>query len=147
MTIPSGVTSIGYGVFRGCVSLTSISIPSGVTSIDEKAFSGCSGLTSVYAYAPVPVSVASDAFMGIDKDKCTLYVPQGSYMDYWLASGWDYFNNIVEFDATGIDSVTTNSDAKEVSRYSVDGQKLDAPVKGLNVVKYSDGSIKKVIVK
>jgi len=33
-----------------------------------------------------------------------------------------------------------------LSRYSVDGQKLDAPVKGMNIVKYSDGSIKKVAV-
>lgn len=94
-----------------------------------------------------PVALKADAFYSVDKEKCTLYVPQGSYTDYWFANGWDYFSKIEEFDATGIDSVTTKSDAKEVSRYSVDGQKLDAPIKGLNIVKYSDGSIKKVVVK
>ena len=107
------MTSIKDYAFKDCSSLTSLNIPAGVTSIGKKAFDGCSGLTSVYAYAPVPFSVSSDTFTGIDKDKCTLYVPQGSYTDYWFATGWDYFNNIVEFDATGIDSVTTNSDAKE----------------------------------
>ncbi len=147
MEIPSGITSIKDETFSGCSGLTSLSIPSGVASIGTKAFNGCSGLTSVYAYMPTPITLDAEAFYSADKDKCTLYVPQGSYLDYWFATGWDYFNNIVEFDATGIDSVTTKSDAKEVSRYSVDGQKLDAPVKGLNIVKYSDGSIKKVVVK
>lgn len=39
-----------------------------------------------------------------------------------------------------------HSEAKEVSRYSLDGQRLTAPVKGLNIVRYSDGTIKKEAV-
>ena len=58
-----------------------------------------------------------------------------------------YFENIVEFDATGIDKTTTSTDVEEVSRYSVNGQRLVGPTKGLNIVKYSDGSVKKVAVK
>ena len=57
-----------------------------------------------------------------------------------------YFENIVEFDATGIDKTTTSTDVEEVSRYSLNGQRLAVPVKGLNIVKYSDGSVKKVVV-
>lgn len=38
VTIPNGITSIGYGAFEGCVKLTTISIPDGVTSIGENAF-------------------------------------------------------------------------------------------------------------
>ena len=45
--IPSTVTSIGWGAFAGCSSLTSLTIPSSVTSIGGAAFAGCSGLTSV----------------------------------------------------------------------------------------------------
>ena len=45
--IPSSVTSIGYGAFASCSSLTSIAIPTSVTSFDEFAFSNCIGLTSV----------------------------------------------------------------------------------------------------
>ena len=69
----------------------------------------------------------------------------GNHDDYRL-SYFGYFENIVEFDATGIDKTTTSTDAKEVSRYSVNGQRLSAPSKGLNIVKYSDGSVKKVAV-
>ena len=47
VVIPDGVTSIGYGAFRGCSGLTSVTIPDSVTSIGGGAFSGCSGLTSI----------------------------------------------------------------------------------------------------
>ena len=42
---------------------------------------------------------------------------------------------------------TEASDAHEVARFTVDGKLIQTPQKGLNIVKYSDGSVKKVIVK
>ena len=145
LDIPSGVTEIGSSAFEGCSGLTSLDIPSGVTEIGRSAFSGCSGLTSIYVYAGKLPKMGSDVFNGCDSKKCIVYVPKGEYDDYWL-SEFGYFENIVEFAATGIDKVTTSTDAKELSRYSVNGQRLSAPAKGLNIVKYSDGSVKKVAV-
>ncbi|WP_317510923.1 leucine-rich repeat domain-containing protein [Segatella copri] len=144
-TIPSSVTSIGESVFFGCSGLTSFTIPSSVTSIGWGAFCGCSGLTSIYVYTEKLPNMGSDVFAGCDAKKCTVYVPKGTYDDYWL-SEFGYFENIVEFDPTGINNVITSNDAKELSRYSVNGQRLSAPTKGLNLVKYSDGSVKKVVV-
>ena len=88
-------------------------------------------------------------FEGVDAKKCTLYVPMGTRDDYRLrlSDFGYYFENIVEFDATGIDKTTTSTDVEEVARYSVNGQRLSAPTKGLNIVKYSDGSVKKVAVR
>ena len=145
LTIPSSVTSIGESVFFGCSGLTSFTIPSSVTSIGWGAFCGCSGLTSIYVYTEKLPNMGSDVFAGCDAEKCTVYVPKGTYDDYWL-SEFGYFENIVEFDPTGINNVITSNDAKELSRYSVNGQRLSAPTKGLNLVKYSDGSVKKVVV-
>ena len=145
LTIPSNVTSIGESAFYGCSGLTSFTIPSSVTSIGWGAFCGCSGLTSIYVYTEKLPNMGSDVFDGCDAKKCTVYVPKGTYDDYWL-SEFGYFENIVEYDPTGIDKVTTSTDAKELSRYSVNGQRLSAPAKGLNIVKYSDGSVKKVAV-
>ena len=145
LTIPSGVTSIRDYAFAGCCGLTSLTIPSGVTSIGKSAFEGCSGLTSIYAYLEKIPKLGSNVFTGCDAKNCILYVPTGTIDDYWL-SEFGYFEKIVEFDATGIDKVTTSTDAKEVSRYSANGQRLSAPAKGLNIVKYSDGSVKKVVV-
>ena len=145
LTIPSSVTSIGESAFFGCSGLTSFTIPSSVTSIGWGAFCGCSGLTSIYVYTEKLPNMGSDVFDGCDAKKCTVYVPKGTYDDYWL-SEFGYFENIVEFDPTGINNVITSNDAKELSRYSVNGQRLSAPTKGLNIVKYSDGSVKKVAV-
>ena len=48
LVIPDSVTTIGYGAFRYCTSLTSVVIPDSVTSIGSYAFSGCTSLTSIY---------------------------------------------------------------------------------------------------
>ena len=145
LTIPSSVASIGNYAFKGCSGLTSLTIHSGVTSIGDEAFSGCSGLTSIYACLEKIPKLGSNVFTGCDAKNCILYVPTGTYDDY-LVSEFGYFENIVEFDATGIDKVATSANVKEVSRYSANGQRLSAPAKGLNIVKYSDGSVKKVVV-
>ena len=145
LTIPSGVTSIGYSAFRGCSGLTNLTIPSSVTSIGKSAFRDCSGLTSIYVYPENLPELGIEIFTGCDAKNCTVYVPKGTY-DAYKSSEFGYFEKIVEFDATGIDKVTTSTNAKEVSRYSANGQRLSAPAKGLNIVKYSDGSVKKVAV-
>ncbi len=144
LTIPSSVTSIGNYAFVGCSGLTSLTIPSGVTSIGNYAFVGCSGLISIYAYMEKIPEFGYTVF-NCNAKNCTVYVPKGTY-DAYKSSEFGYFEKIVEFDASGIDKVTTSTNAKEVSRYSVNGQRLSAPAKGLNIVKYSDGSVKKVVV-
>ena len=145
LTIPSSVTSIGNYAFVGCSGLTSLTIPSSVTSIGDEAFRGCSGLTSIYVYPENLPELGYYVFNGCDAKNCTVYVPKGTY-DAYKSSEFGYFEKIVEFDASGIDKVTTSTNAKEVSRYSVNGKRLSAPAKGLNIVKYSDGSVKKVAV-
>ena len=138
---------VGCGIkyYLNDEEITSIVVPSSVTTLGMYAFQRCSNLLSVYVSWPTPIS-AYGTFSEANLGKCTLYVPQGTEQDYWLADVWGDFGKIVEFDATGIDKVTTSTDAKELSRYSVNGQRLSAPAKGLNIVKYSDGSVKKVVV-
>ena len=145
LNLPAGITSIDKYAFSGCSGLTSLTLPAGITWIGESAFSYCSGLTSIYVYAEKVPRIGRYAFEGCASRKCTLYVPKGTYDDYRL-SGFGYFENIVEFDATGIDKTTIATDVEEVSRYSLNGQRLVGPTKGLNIVKYSDGSVKKVAV-
>ena len=146
LTLPAGITSISDNAFYGCSGLTSLTLPAGITEIGSSAFSYCSGLTSIYVYSEKVPKIGSDVFYYVDKKKCTVYVPKGTYADY-RSSNFGYFENIVEFDPTGIDKTTTSTDVEEVSRYSADGQRLAVPVKGLNIVKYSDGSARKVVVK
>ena len=147
LTLPAGITRISDGAFAGCSGLTRLTLPDGITKIGSHAFNGCSGLTSIYVYAEKVPKIDSKAFEGFDAKKCTLYVPMGTRDIYRLFGFGNYFENIVEFEATGIDKTTTSTDVEEVARYSANGQRLSAPTKGLNIVKYSDGSVKKVAVR
>lgn len=48
---------------------------------------------------------------------------------------------------TGIENVNNSSEATVVARYNVNGVQIAAPVKGINIVKMSDGTTRKVLVK
>lgn len=48
---------------------------------------------------------------------------------------------------TGISNVENASDVYEVARYTVDGKRIAAPQKGINIVRMIDGSTRKVVVK
>ena len=53
--IPESVTSLGFGCFYECYSLTSIEIPSSVTNLGVYCFGSCNSLTSIN----IPSSVTS----------------------------------------------------------------------------------------
>lgn len=49
-------------------------------------------------------------------------------------------------DPTGISGVTVNEDNGEATYFTIDGRKLNAPQKGLNIIRYANGkTIKKII--
>lgn len=148
MNIPSSVKSIGGSAFYGCNNLTSINIPLGITEIEFHTFSECTELTSIYMYSTEFLTIGfigEEAFKGCNANNCTVYVPKGT-LDAYSKSKFNYFKNIVEFEATSINKTTSNG-VKEISRYNSNGQQLTTPIKGINIIKYSDGSIRKVIVK
>ena len=107
-------------------------------------------IKSIYAFIPhnawpTPVP-AGQFFYGFDVSQSTLYVPQGTRQDYWVAAVWEDFGDIQEYEVSAVNQPAHHSEAKELSRYSLDGQRLTTPVKGLNIVRYSDGTIKKEAV-
>lgn len=148
VTLSSNITSIGRSAFSDCKSLKNLTISKDVTSIKDIRFNNDYEeleLESVYVAWQNPIEAGS-FFNRIKISNCTLYVPQGTKEAYANADVWKDFVNIIEYDATGIDKVTNRSDVKEISRYSLNGQRVTSPTKGVNIVIYSDGSIKKVAV-
>ena len=155
VTIPNSVTSIGNYAFYGCKGLTSVTIPNSVTSIGNYAFQYCSGLTSVtipnsvtsigycafyYMKLSVVVSLIENpfpiksvfSFDWIAKD-VTLYVPVGTKEKYQATDGWKEFQNIVEGTPTGI-KVIENTQNKNATVYDLNGVRLPAPKKGINII-------------
>lgn len=144
--LSSGLELIGRIAFLECTSLTTLNIPSSVTEIGEAVFYECNNLKSIYVFAEDVPSIDTDAFKGCDSKNCIVYVPKGTNDAYWL-SEFGYFENIIEFDATSIHNTIATSEVQETARYAVNGQRLTAPIKGINLVKYSDGTVKKEFVK
>ena len=50
-------------------------------------------------------------------------------------------------EAAGISSVSTTVERHATSFYTIDGQRLSKPRKGLNIIRMSDGTARKVMVK
>ena len=152
VTIGNSVTNIGDWAFYGCYGLTEITIPNSVTSIGKWAFSGCTGLTSVISMIEEPFEIYKNTFYNWVEDHdefttATLYVPTGTKAKYESTPAWNKFANIVEGIENAVKSVETDAQAEETVRYNVGGQRISTPQKGLNIVKMSDGTTRKVVVK
>lgn len=147
IVIPNSITSIEAYTFQTCTGLVSVDIPYSVTSIGKSAFTSCNSLKKLVCHATTPPVFDDEfwgAFVGVDKNECTLYVPQESLDAYKSAAQWKEFF----FLETGIKNVpNTSSSATESERYSTDGTRLASPQKGINIIRMSDGTVKKVLVK
>ena len=125
-------------------------IPNSVITIDAFAFSGNMNLTDVYCYAEM-LQLDSDVFGYGYYSNATLHVPESSLDAYRSADWWMYFGSIVALTdddpkPTGIQSVNSNVIPVE-HYYSLDGKQTTIPQRGLNIIRMSDGTIKKVVVK
>ena len=139
VNIPNSVTSIERSTFSYSTSLTNINIPNSVTSIGEQAFYNCDNLKSVYMNASTPPSVGDQAFHNISD--LTIYIPRGSYTAYWLSYWGNY--NLVEYDPTDIQGVTTSAHNGAEKYFSIDGRPLPGPCKGVNIIQDTDGKTRK----
>ena len=150
IAIPEGVMTIEGGAFSWCTGLTFVSIPNSVTSIGNVAFQGCAGLEEVISHIEEPFEIYKDVFGGygidaqwIEFTTATLYVPIGTKTKYEATPAWNLFQNIVEKDLTSIkETVQQPFSTKLPVIYSLSGQKLTAPKKGVNII-----NGKKVVIK
>ncbi len=150
INIPDNTTSIGFMAFYCCESMISATIGSSVTEIGDKAFLYCDNLIEINSKNPMPPTISSSlTFDGVDKNTCILNVPIGSKELYANADYWSEFYNIneVEFPASIENVRVDGKEVEEVGRYTLNGTRIDTPQRGTNIIRYSDGSTRKVIVK
>lgn len=91
-----------------------------------------------YDYQTQLIDYSWDMFNPVDENGNVNYQPS-------QLTVYSDFSNVIN---TGINAASqTGKNAVEVARYGMDAVKLAAPSKGVNIVKYSDGSVRKEIVK
>jgi len=111
-------------------------------------FCSCSGLQSVYSKKEDVFTIDMYTFSTDTYSKAKLYVPIGKKSAYQETEGWKEFYNIEEYDySTGIAAPQMGKGAKVVDAYQLNGQKRYGVQRGLNIVRMSDGTTKKVVVK
>ena len=48
ITLPEGVTTIGFRTFQGCSALNTVTVPNSVTKIDSEAFRYCANISTIH---------------------------------------------------------------------------------------------------
>lgn len=145
LKIPSKVTEIAPEAFyKSFQDIEVLELPASLKTVGDYAFADCSAKV-IYAYMSEPFPLKDADFYSRPRSECKLYVPKGCAKKYRQAEIWKEFD-IEEMDGTGIEGVINDSTVTEEARYDANGNRLAAPTKGLNIVRYSDGTVKKVMV-
>ncbi len=107
LVIGNSVTAIGANAFAGIETLKKIIIGESVKTIGEQAFYNCVNLETIFNYRPTPTNTYSNAFDGVDKFECVLYVLPSSINMYKAAAVWRdfYYTYAIGAEET---TVTTN---------------------------------------
>lgn len=136
LTVPEGITEIGWQAFLGCNRFDSISLPSSLETIGQAAFycysDKPSTLHAVRIAAKMPPQCGEMVFgsrfnaeEGNNRDSIVLYVPVGSVQAYRAEKQWDYFNYIIDFDgeeSSTVDEEHYNPDPDEQAIETVSEQ-------------------------
>lgn len=149
VAIPNSVTSIGKWAFNTCKGLTSVIIGSSVTSIGDQAFSYCTGIQHVYCYTKDVPSVGFDGFFNANGG--TLHVLTVALDAYKTTSPWNSFGTIVamtpEEELLSVKSINASSCVGVADGYDLKGHRIPTSKHGLNIIRMSDGTTQKVMVK
>ena len=141
------MTTIEKETFYRCTSLASINIGESVTTIGVGAFIYCYYITSVTCLAKECPVYDKDSWYDLFSvyDTATLYVPKQSIDAYKTTDPWSSFVNVVALEDAGIEGNPTDNAPRVDAVYDIDGRRTDSMKRGLNIVRMSDGTTRKVM--
>ena len=155
--VPDGVKNIGSYCFYNATGITGVTLPASLETIGSAAFQADYMISDIHCKGLNPATFADEStffFVGA-YFPVTLHVPSGAaeaYTNEWVNGGAFVVpaNVTVTEDepvTDGISKTAAISGAEEVARYSINGTRISSPVRGINIIKMSDGSVRKVNVK
>lgn len=144
VSLPASLQLLAPLAFSECSSLKSVTIPQNIEYIGYGAFIDCSALECVRSLSATPALCSDMAFYGVDLDKCVLIVPDGSVDAYRNAEGWNTFKNIRSDVSTNVKAIVNH--IPEATYYDLSGHVIPAPQTGINIIRYSNGQTRKVLI-
>ena len=161
LNLVDGMKTLQRFAFEDCSSLTTIELPSTVEVLENGlSFAWSPYLTKIVCYATVPP--VSNSASGEPWYNCyetaRVYVPEESIPAYIQSPVWKKFyeeNDFLTIDdflaeqgnePTAINSATPITQHPTLI-YDLSGHQLTAPTKGINLVRMSNGEVKKVVIK
>ena len=135
--------------------MKSVVLPATIKEVEDYAFAKCEALADFVCLAEECPKVTLDAFEDTAIENVALRVPEAAVEAYELHAVWGLFasisgmvdgNNVApNKDAeTAIDNL--KGDAKIVSVYNLGGQQNARMQRGINIVRMSDGTTRKVLM-
>ena len=84
-------------------------------------------------------------FVGTPINEATLYVPEASLASYKTTDPWQSFGIILPIESSGIESNTIGKVADVEAVYGLDGKRCDSMKSGMNIIRLSDGTTRKIV--
>ena len=103
----------------------------------------CPSLTKVICEIPTAINKSS-LFRATPIEEATLYVPEASLASYKTTSPWSDFGAILPISGAGIESASVSEPTIEAI-YNLEGKRMNNMSRGLNILRMSDGTTKKVL--
>ena len=146
------ITNLTANAFNGCTNLSKVVIGSTVSLVRSGAFSQCEELKDVYCYAENVPKAAGDAFLGSYIQYAQLHVPASSVNAYKEANVWKDFGTIIaltddDLKPTDVNTLKDDHNDYPVNTYTIEGRLISNSQRGLNIIRMSDGTTKKVLLK
>lgn len=142
---PPSLTTIGNSVFSDCAALTTIIFNETLESVGTGCFDGCWNLSDIVCKAINAPAIDSYTFSNAHYTSATLYTPETATSYFTEASAWNNFVNRRPLaDYSGISDIAETRDRQIRLYYDLKGHAATSPFKGINIVKYTDGTTSKL---
>ena len=140
LIIPDGANNVGNIIFRRLYFIKSITLGKDMTEFPTD-MSDCIRLESLILRDETPRPCPH--FSEEQYSRVKLYVPDGSLEAYRNARGWKRFLSVSALDDTTIATPART----ETGRYDLQGREVNDAYKGIVIIRYSDGTAAKTLVR
>ena len=161
LNLVDGIKTLQRFAFQECTSLNTIILPATVEVLENGLSFLWGNVQKIVCYATVPPvsnSASGEPWYGC-YETARVYVPEESIPAYIQSPVWkkfyeendfltieDYLAEQGDDETTAINSAASQQ-AASATLYDLSGHQLTAPTKGINLVRMSNGEVKKVVVK